>query len=160
MPSNATAYFEELGGTIENGSSEVASLWVDASQDEDSQKWRIDAAIYAKPTSFGADPSFGNMVLQSIAQQMTGKSKLKLSFKYTLWKQSITEYMEVNPKYAFSLIAIGNVTTSQLEGLLISFILIAKVKGFFDMAVMRGATRQSYVLSRMVLTFLIYLVFE
>lgn len=67
MPSNATAYFKELGDSIGKGSSMLASVWVDATQDKESHKWKIDAAIYANATSFGSAPSFGNLVLQSIA---------------------------------------------------------------------------------------------
>ena len=46
---------------------------------------------------------------------MTQKPKLKLSFKYTLWSQSLSQLMTADDKFAFSILTIGNIAGFFIE---------------------------------------------
>ena len=67
--------------------------------------------------------------------------------------------MTVNPKYAWAIFTTGQISTFQLETTLVSMVLVGKLTEFLDMLLMRGATRQSLILSRAVLVFAIVLVY-
>ena len=67
--------------------------------------------------------------------------------------------MTANSNFALPIMSIGNIASFFLEVLLAFLVINAKKSGFFDNALMRGATRSSYILSRMVWYFLISLIF-
>jgi len=73
-----------VGGDIPENTNGFGAYWVDASQGEAST-WDINAVIYTNASSPASAPVFGNLLLQSIAQTITGEQNLKLGFKYTCY---------------------------------------------------------------------------
>lgn len=74
---------QDTGQSIPIDANEMAAYLATASSE--GNKWKIEATIYTNSSSPAAVPTFGNLMLESIAKTMTEKPKLKLSFKYTLW---------------------------------------------------------------------------
>lgn len=77
-----------VGGDIPEDTNGFGAYWVDASQDSSSY-WDINAVIYTNASSPASAPVFGNLLLQSVAQTITGEQKLKLGFKYTCYQQNV-----------------------------------------------------------------------
>ena len=157
LPSNTTKYLADIGDSIPLEAGETAAFWIEASEDQATNKLSISAAIYTNSSSPAAVPTFGNMMLQSIAQKLTGKEKLRLSFKYTLWKQSLPSLIQGYANYAFPIMAIGNLSMFYFELFLLVVMVFVKVSGFIDNLIMKGGTRATFTFSRAVWYFAISL---
>lgn len=67
--------------------------------------------------------------------------------------------MEANVKFANSIVVIGNITGFFVEVMVVTLAYFSKTSGFYDNALMRGATRLSFVLSLMVWQFTICFIY-
>ena len=61
--------------------------------------------------------------------------------------------------YAYPIMSIGNLAMFYFELALLVIMVFVKASGFFDSMIMKGGTRATFVLSRMVWYFLISLIF-
>jgi len=104
-------------------------------------------------------PAYGNLLLESIARTMTGKTNLSLKFKYTLWDQSLSSIMSSNFNFSYSIVTIGNISNFYLEAFLAFLVLKMKTSSFFGTSLMKGGTRATFVLSLMVWYFVISFLF-
>ena len=93
-------------------------------------------------------------MLESIAQTMTNKPNLKLDFKQATWAQTLNGQMKVYPNFAMPITSIGNIAIFYFEIFLIFQLAMFKMQSYTSL-LMRGATRQSIVLSRTLIYFFI-----
>ena len=106
-------------------------------------------------------PVFGNLLLQSIAQEMTGNDNLKIDFQYKIYKQSLETISKKDIAYGVILVNIGAIIVFYLEMIFFFLIDVDYTQGFYRSILMRGATRSSFILTRMIVDFLINLfIFE
>lgn len=80
---SATSYQDFFTEISEDLDENMAAYWIDASQIGNT--WNINAVIFANATSPATVPTFGNLLLQSIAQTISGEQELSLEFEYTAY---------------------------------------------------------------------------
>ena len=156
--SNYTDYFTVQGDSITPSAEGKAAYWIDASQNI-LGAWSVNAVVYANASSPSSVPVFGNLVLQSIAQTMTNDANLAISFKYTSFDETNTTLISETPGLSLAFIAVGNLLIFALELILVRKLVEQIEGGYIHTLLMRGATRRSYVLSKSICYFCIFLGF-
>ena len=83
-----TTFLEGISTQLNTKGGDMAAYYIEADQSTKGD-WDINAVIFANATSPASVPVFGNLLLQSIAQTVSGDDQLKLEFEYTAYEQSV-----------------------------------------------------------------------
>lgn len=76
--------------------------------------------VYIQATSPAAAPVFGNLMLQSIAQTITGNDKLRINFEYQAYEQTVSMQEQSEISFRLPTLAVGGLFSFFLEmGLLL-----------------------------------------
>ena len=86
----------------------MGAYWIDAEQKGTSGEWDINAMVYGNATSPASMPVFGNLLLQSIAQTVSGNEKLKLEFEYTAYDQTVMMQIQAYTWLGLAVPTFGN----------------------------------------------------
>ena len=122
--------------------------------------WDINAVVFANATSPASVPVFGNLLLQSIAQTVSGDEKLQLEFEYTAYEQSVQMNIEVLTGLGSSVLTFGNQINFYIEmALVFNFLTAVYFNNWFNSLLMRGGTKNTYIISTMLCDFIIFVIF-
>ena len=140
----------------EEGEGEIFGSYCVYQHDNTTGVWNISVAVYANAASAAANPAFGNIMLNSIAQTITGTDELNIRFTNKPLKINKILLPGLNAGVA-TMIGIGILTFS-------SFVVVRMAENFakplssqfYDVFLIRGGTSTMYVLSHLLIDVLLF----